>query len=40
MLQSVGVTGLASSIIPPLFVTVFVQIVNMPLVRSTITIQV
>ena len=35
-----GVTGIMGSIIPPLCLTVFVQIMNMPLVRSTITIQV
>ena len=38
-LQRLGVTGVASLAIPPLAIATCVQIINMPLVRSTITIQ-
>jgi hypothetical protein len=35
-----GFGGVLSSVVPPLVVSTFVQIVNMPLIRSTITLQV
>lgn len=38
-LKKYGFGGVISSIVPPLVVSTFVQIVNMPLIRSTITLQ-
>jgi hypothetical protein len=40
VMKKSGFDGVLTSIVPPLFVSTFVQIVNMPLIRSTITIQV
>ena len=39
VLQDAGYSPATAAVVPPLVVSTFVQIVNMPLVRSTITIQ-
>jgi hypothetical protein len=40
MMKNHGFGGILSAVVPPLVVSTFVQIVNMPLIRSTITLQV